>query len=486
MYTAQEARAAAPESVVMAGGRGGRRCRIDVRVRPRPVPITPRVREVCSRFGLDPQPRPAVLIDRQPLTLAPGRILLLTGPSGTGKSAALRCLASQVGPRGVWVDRQEPAARRAVIDEVLPGGSLAEAVSILTACGLGEPRLWLRRYGELSDGERFRVRLAGAVGRAAGMASPVILADEFAAVLHRRLARAVAVNLRKLVTSRGIAMAAATAQDDLEGHLQPDLVLRLGAAEPVLETPDHDARSDALLQSVRIERGSLKDYHAFDAMHYRRREGLGPIDKIFVLRECGTGDALGVVVYGYPPLSLRPRNLATGGRYHRQGALLNRDFRILRRLVIHPDVRGCGLARHLVARTLPRVGTRYVECLAAMGAVNPVFERAGMVRLGLTGARGPGRAVLAALGADPLAPDFERQVRDRREVRNLVARWVHRWLQATTGRPIERIRAMTPRQLAAACVQMAGPRPVYYLWSAEAKERARLREMRDAARKGID
>ena len=48
-------------------------------------------------------------------------------------------------------------------------------------------------------------------------------------------------------------------------------------------------------------------------MHYRQREGLGPVDKVFVLRDGVGGEPLGVVIYGYPPLSLHLRNRVTGG-----------------------------------------------------------------------------------------------------------------------------------------------------------------------------
>lgn len=458
--------------------------RVRVSVSPAPVPPSARGREVRVRFGMVPKTDRAVLVDNLNVRLRAGQILLVTGPSGSGKSGVLECLAGQLDGRAIRVDGQNPRRGSAIVDQVAPGRPLAEALSVLTACGLGEPRLWLRGPADLSDGEQFRLRLAMAIGK--GLRQPggderpgwVLIVDEFCAVLHRRLARAISFNLRKLISSRGLCLVAATTHEDVQADLRPDWLLCLGGRAPSLQACEPAGRPISFFRGLHISRGQVDDYRFFEAMHYRQRQGLGPVDKVFVLRDGAEGAPLGVVVYGYPPLALRMRNLATGGAYHRQGRQLNRDFRTLRRLVIHPDVRGCGLGRWLVARTLPLVGTRYVECLAAMGTANPVFERAGMVRLGVADPPAEQQhacEALRRLGIDPLAEDFERAVVRRPAVRRIVAQRVRRWLETTTSRPVERIRAMTARQMAAAYVQLMGARPVYYLWSADEREMVRLR-----------
>jgi uncharacterized protein len=455
---------------------------LDVSVQPASVPTSLRVRETCRYFGMASRPDRAILLNRTAVALAAGQILLLTGPSGSGKSTTLRCLARHLGDRAIWVDRLEPAdASAAVVDEVSPGLSLPEAISLLTACGLGEPKLWLHRYGDLSAGEQFRARLAMAMGRAMFQPKAVLIVDEFCAVLHRRLALSMAFAVRKLVSRHGLCMIAAAAQEDLEADLQPDWLLRLdgrGRQSVATRRRFPVMRQVSFYRRLRIDPGKVGDYVAFESMHYRRRLGLGPVDKVFVLRHGVRGEPWGVIVYGYPPLSLRLRNRATRGVYHRNGRALNRDFRILRRLVIHPDVRGCGLARRLVTRTLRQVGTRYVECLAAMGAVSPLFERAGMVRLGLAGLPAVQRhraEALGRLGVDPLAEDFESTLDRRPAARAIVAAAVSRWLQATTGRPLARISRMTTRRLAATYLQLMAAEPVYYLWSPDRRERRRLR-----------
>src|SRR5262249_39007335 len=118
-------------------------------------------------------------------------------------------------------------------------------------------------------------------------------------------------------------------------------------------------------------------YVTFRAMHYRSRDSLGFVDKVFVIRD-PRDDLLGIAVYAMPPIELSARNHATDGRFVRNPHRLNREMRILRRLVIHPDIRGCGFGHWLLRHTMPQIGTRFVECMAAMGAVHPVFSRAGM------------------------------------------------------------------------------------------------------------
>ena len=85
--------------------------------------------------------------------------------------------------------------------DALPG-PVDDGSATLAACGLSEARLLLRTPAELSDGQRYRFRLALRPGPEAHGAAPrrSCSADEFAAVLDRTLAKVVAFNVRKLVT----------------------------------------------------------------------------------------------------------------------------------------------------------------------------------------------------------------------------------------------------------------------------------------------
>ena len=447
---------------------------LTVKTPPRTAPASPRIVEAGLRFGV-PLTAPGRSIARNlTLTFPPGSVTLITGPSGSGKSLLLEGIMRQL-PSSRLVGPLPFPADVAVLDAVAPARSVYDALRILTACGLGEPILWIRRFQELSEGEQFRARLARAVSLHRHTGGGPLLCDEFGAILHRRLARAIAFNLGKLVRRLGLALVAATSHEDLQKELEPDAIVRLGGPEPIVEHRRPTARSAfPLRRRLRIERGTVRDYQRFAAMHYRQRDQLGFVDRVYVLREGNGGEALGIVVYGMPAMELRLRNEATGGRFSRQVRRLNRELRVLKRLVIHPDVRGCGLGHWLVRRTLPLAGTRFVECLAAMAAVSPVFDKAGMRRVGTVAPPADRARTLSALraaGADPLAADFASQVCRRPAIRRIVANTVFNWYRSTTGGGERRVERQSPAVLARTYRQLAGSQPVYFIWAADAKGR---------------
>jgi ABC-type glutathione transport system ATPase component len=114
--------------------------------------------------------------------------------------------------------------------------------------------LLLRSPSELSDGQRYRFRLAlafsgfreergrvptSALDPESRILNPFLLADEFAALLDRTLAKVIAFNLRKLVTRTGVGALLATTQEDLTDDLNPDLHVRcLGDGHVEIERRD--------------------------------------------------------------------------------------------------------------------------------------------------------------------------------------------------------------------------------------------------------
>jgi energy-coupling factor transporter ATP-binding protein EcfA2 len=358
----------------------------------------------------------------------------------------------------------------AIIDRVASRAPLPDALSILTSCGLGEAHLWVRPFNTLSDGERFRARLARALalhGRSNGAAP--FLCDEFCSTLHRRAAKAISYCLRKITTKRRLSVVVASNHEDIITDLQPDTIVWFrGRGRCDLEQRRvSPQRPISLRRRSKIERGSKRDYDAFASMHYRASDELGFVDKVFVIRDGVGGEPVGIVVYAHAPLELSMRNRATDGVFSRNPKRVNRSLRILRRLVIHPDLRGCGIGHYLVRRTLPLVGTAYVECLASMGAVNPVFEKAGMRRIGqydLSPSRQAAVDKLRAMDVDPNGRDFVRHVCRRRRVRAVVSKVVRDWYLATTGGGECRVERQSPHLLAQTFRGLIGSRPVYYLW----------------------
>jgi ABC-type ATPase with predicted acetyltransferase domain len=253
----------------------------------------------------------------------------------------------------------------------------------------------------LSGGEACRLALACALVEARRTARPaLIIADEFAAMLDDVSAAALCAAVRRLIGSpagESLALLVATARTDLLRHLRPDQVIfkPLGGAAQVFRPRWSAGKVPATRPWLsqprrwRIVRGSLQDYRMLAGFHYLA----GPPaahKRVYVIRVGGRAGfcgrfcpVAGVLVISPPLLNVRGRNIATAGRYatgRRAAAVarLNAEVEAISRVVVHPSYRGLGLAKRLVRHALAKAQMPIVECLAVMGRIHPLFDRAGM------------------------------------------------------------------------------------------------------------
>ena len=196
------------------------------------VEPSPNVIRVAAMFGLGVDAsREIDLIPPTTIELCPGRVIFITGSSGGGKSTLLHLIADQLEPRDdaalIRFDALPDPPDRPLVDG-FDGLPLEEVLRILSIAGLNDAFVMLRRPAELSDGQRYRLRLAQTIAlveRSPAGTLPVVIADEFGATLDRVTAKVIASNVRKWVTRRGVCFIAATTHDDLLEPLQPDLLV---------------------------------------------------------------------------------------------------------------------------------------------------------------------------------------------------------------------------------------------------------------------
>ena len=178
-----------------------------------------RVLEIAEAFGLGLDDKEFVVFDNQPLEIEQGDVVYITGQSGSGKSTVLRELATQMADLGVAdIDKVE-LKNVPLIDQI--GASTAEALNLLSIAGLNDAYLFIRKPQELSDGQRYRFRLAKIIESGA----KVWVADEFLAVLDRTTAKVIAYNLQKVARKLGATLIVATTHTDMVDDLAPNLYI---------------------------------------------------------------------------------------------------------------------------------------------------------------------------------------------------------------------------------------------------------------------
>jgi ABC-type ATPase with predicted acetyltransferase domain len=203
-----------------------------------PAKDTPGHSSLISKwFGVHSTPRfPTIHIPHLPPP-SPGQIILITGHSGSGKSSLLRRFRRRCKIPLINIPRI-PLSRQAVIDH-FPHITIESALRHLSRVGLAEAHCYLLPPKYLSDGQRWRLRLALALSRArktyhlGGMGSRILVpvsclfCDEFTSLLDPISACVVARVLRRAITpDSNLCALLACSPTDILRALSPDLIIR--------------------------------------------------------------------------------------------------------------------------------------------------------------------------------------------------------------------------------------------------------------------
>lgn len=205
------------------------------------VARTPYTRKVQQAFGVDKDMLQATLFSDLNFTIKPGSLVLICGPSGAGKTTLLSILRHRLqdashspdgfrgrltAPGDSTISVLAPLVGTRPLINSLGGVSFEQALFALNVSGLAEAHLYVKRFAELSNGQRYRAMIARLIASDAD----VWVADEFCANLDPLTAAIVARNLRRCAKTLGVtALLAAANWGSFIEELRPDVIIHLRA-----------------------------------------------------------------------------------------------------------------------------------------------------------------------------------------------------------------------------------------------------------------
>jgi ABC-type ATPase with predicted acetyltransferase domain len=208
--------------------------------------ISERSASVMRMFGLttDRLAKTSFTVNCQ-LEINKGDIVYITGPSGAGKSVLLRELEKAI-PASDKVNLNEVKlpCDKSVIDCICGStgspynGDFLEGLKLLSIAGLNDAFCVLNQPTNLSDGQKYRFRLAVALGstprpcsgqagspQAGGSGAKFIFADEFCSELDRITAAVISYNIQKYAKRTGVTFILASSHEDILLDLAPDVLV---------------------------------------------------------------------------------------------------------------------------------------------------------------------------------------------------------------------------------------------------------------------
>lgn len=264
-----------------------------------------------------------------PFVMQKVSITVLFGSSGSGKSTLLREIYRQIGGSFLC---EELVSDDYLIN--LVGNDMQEAINILSTVGLGQGHLFLSKYKQLSEGQKFRLRLALQIQKK----EDVIYIDEFGSGLDETTAKILAVTYAKHIRKAGKALYVCCNNYNVALALKPDQIINLDYGNKITLLHKEQIQENPEI-NVKIEKGTIEDYYMLKKYHYLQDDGR--MDDVKILVAKVDDRVIGVQVCT-SALSKRREIL------HPIFKEVNDNVLTGQRTIVHPEYNNCGIGKLLV------------------------------------------------------------------------------------------------------------------------------------------
>lgn len=192
---------------------------------------------IQQAFGISPENLTCEVLRGVSLIVEPGEIVVITGPSGAGKTVLLDVIAGTARasltvsggvrrPSNMIAGYLRPLSSRKSLIEIFGIPDVESGIRLLSQVGLADAYLYLRRFKELSAGQQYRAMLADLIRRGCNVA----IIDEFCSTLDPITAHTVAVSLAKMARNTGLTAVLAAPHISLfVDGLQPDQLITVSS-----------------------------------------------------------------------------------------------------------------------------------------------------------------------------------------------------------------------------------------------------------------
>ena len=333
--------------------------------------VSDRIYEISDAFGIGVDSKIEHVICNN-LEISDFNVLYITGMSGSGKSSLLKRMVEQYSFIEPKIDE---FSNKPIVDCI--GKNTEDALYYLNVCGLGEAFLYIKPYKLLSEGQKYRFKIAKIIESN----QDFWFIDEFCSFLDRDTAKIVSYNIQKIARKLGKKLVVATAHNDLLDYLRPDIRVdfKMGGEPCVYDMKW--TKENPFLKDIVVTEGSIEDYNILGKYHYKNTSAKF-IKNIYKMEYKGM--VVGVAVYSCPKQSLLGRNIYTNKKYLDKKGVpilkeINKDFVSGSRFIIHPMFRGIGLGSMLVRETSKLVEAKYIEICSVMSKYNKFLDNTNAV-----------------------------------------------------------------------------------------------------------